>query len=82
MDWILNKKRISNTDLKKKKKSRKNYSKPSLRYCIDCKKVWVISTTGSILFYDHLPTYGLERRTCKACDNRSTETYEHQRRTK
>jgi len=59
-----------------------NYSKPSLRYCINCKKVWVISTTGSILFYDHLPTYGLERRICKACDNRSTETYERQRRTK
>ena len=82
MDWILNKKRTSNTDLKKKKKIRKNYSKPSLRYCINCKKVWVISITGSILFYDHLPTYGLERRICKACNNRSTETYENQRRGK
>ncbi len=74
MDWIINKKRVSDLSLKKRRKVRKNYAKPTLRYCINCKKVWEISTTGSILYYEHLPTYGLDRRICKACNNHKGRT--------
>ena len=79
MDWILNKK---SGNALVKKQSKNTYTKPTLRYCIDCKKVWEISTTGSILFYAHLPTYGLPRKGCKSCKNLSIESYEKQRRTK
>ena len=76
MDWILNKKR--ETGFKPKKQDINTYSKPALRYCMECKKVWEISTAGSILFYNHLPTYKLPRIKCKACRNLSTESYEKQ----
>jgi len=76
MDWILNKKREVNP--KPKKQGINTYAKPTLKYCIKCKKVWEISTTGSILFYKHMPTYGLPRKTCKSCNNLSTDTYEKQ----
>ena len=78
MDWIINKKQINALRPKKKKKVI-NYQKAKLRYCLDCKKVWEISTSGSILFYEHLPTYGLERRNCKSCDNLSIKAYKQQR---
>lgn len=78
MDWIINKKQNNNLRPTKKKKV-KNYQKAKLRYCLDCKKVWEISTSGSILFYEHLPTYGLERRICKSCNNLNTKTYKQQR---
>jgi hypothetical protein len=76
MDWILNKKREVNP--KPKKQGINIYTKPTLKYCLDCKKVWEISTTGSILFYKHMPTYGLTRKTCKSCNNLSTDTYKNQ----
>ena len=76
MDWILNKKRQVNP--KPKKQGINTYVKPTLKYCLNCKKVWEISTTGSILFYKHMPTYGLPRKTCKSCNNLSTDTYEKQ----
>jgi len=49
-----------------------------LKHCLKCKKTWEIGTNGSILFYKHLPTYGLERKTCKGCNNLSIKTYEKQ----
>ena len=51
----------------------------TLKYCLECKKTWEIGTDGGILFYTHLPTYGLERKTCKGCNNLSTESYEKQK---
>ena len=39
----------------------------TLRYCLKCEHVWEISTSGSILYYKHLPTYGLPRKKCKSC---------------
>jgi len=52
--------------------------KATLRYCLECKKVWEIGISGSILFYSHLPTYKLPRKICKACNNLSIDTYEKQ----
>lgn len=77
MDWILDKKQIKeNKDLiKYRRKNPITYSKQTLRYCLDCKKVWEIGTAGTVLFYSHLPTYGLPRRKCKACNNFSIVSY-------
>jgi hypothetical protein len=76
MNWIIDKKPLS----KYKKQGINSYKKETLKYCLECKKVWQISITGSILFYKHLPTYGLTRQTCKACKKLSIKTYEQQRR--
>jgi|TARA_R110000765_G_scaffold62374_2_gene121050 hypothetical protein len=76
MDWILKQKRAN--ALKFKKQGINTYTKPTLRYCLECEKVWEISTTGSILFYRHLPTYKLPRVKCKKCRNLSVESYEKQ----
>ena len=82
MDWIINQKQSHafNHKKSKKKKKRDNYTKIKLRYCLDCKKTWEISTSGSILFYDHLPTYGLQRRICHSCNNLSIKAYKQKRR--
>tara|TARA_R110002110_G_scaffold120534_2_gene295785 strand:+ start:460 stop:726 length:267 start_codon:yes stop_codon:yes gene_type:complete len=81
MDWILNKKtkKEGKSALKIKRRGINTYAKQTLRYCLKCKKVWEISTTGSILFYKHLPTYGLPRKNCKSCNNLSVLSYERQK---
>lgn len=50
-------------------KHQKKYNRESQRlfYCLQCKRVWEISCTGSMLSYSDMPTYKLERKKCRAC---------------
>tara|TARA_R100000995_G_scaffold81597_1_gene54546 strand:- start:268 stop:489 length:222 start_codon:yes stop_codon:yes gene_type:complete len=48
-------------------KPKRNNKKYTLRLCKSCNKTWEIDCTKSIVRYKGLPTYGLERKTCKYC---------------
>lgn len=68
MEWMINK------DLKayvpKKASEKNNYSNEGkkLKFCNRCNMVWEIGITGTLLRYDHMPTYGLKRQDCFRCD--------------
>ena len=67
IEWIVNKDFKS---YKPKKASYKNShirESKRLRYCKKCNMVWEIACTGKILSYDNMPTYKLERKTCRIC---------------
>tara|TARA_S200002703_G_scaffold74486_1_gene64272 strand:+ start:9720 stop:9941 length:222 start_codon:yes stop_codon:yes gene_type:complete len=48
-------------------KPKRNNKKYTLRYCKSCNKTWEISCEKTVVTYEGLPTYGLERETCKYC---------------
>jgi len=69
MDWVI--KILSKPKtLNRKIKNNYNYDQRRLRFCKDCKKVWELTWSKSLLYYDHLPTYGLPRKKCKYCKNK------------
>ena len=61
----------------KQKNNKNKFTKEArrLKYCERCSHTWEISTSGSILFYAHLPTYGCTRKKCAKCKGGSIETY-------
>lgn len=38
-----------------------------LRYCNACSHVWEDGSSGMVLRYSHLPTWGLPRKNCGVC---------------
>ena len=58
------------TKVKKIRSKNKNITYQRLKYCEGCKHVWERSSTGSILYYAHLPTYKLPRITCYKCKSK------------
>ena len=46
-----------------------------LKYCKQCSHTWEIATSGVILFYQHLPTYGCKRKKCKRCKGNNIQAY-------
>ena len=78
MDWIINK-RI-NKELDPKKRYKRKRDTERTKYCTKCKLVWEICLTGKLLFYDHLPTYGLIRKVCNKCQNKRANTYKEEKR--
>ena len=69
MEWVI---RSLNTkkNMTKSKKGAKNYHHAEftkLKFCKNCKKTWERTCTGTILSYNHLPTYGLLRKNCDKC---------------
>ena len=78
MDWIINKKKPKKSDLAQRSDINTKVF-DTLRYCLKCEHVWEIGTSGSILFYKHLPTYGLPRKDCKSCNKLSILSYKRQK---
>jgi hypothetical protein len=68
-DWILGSEaRI----VKRKKKPKEGIQLNTLYLCNLCDSVWEYyyrsaQRNRELLTYKHIPTYGLERRTCKLC---------------
>ena len=79
MDWVV--KLLSRrTDRRYKyvrntKKKSYNTEYKRLKFCESCKTTWEILTTGVIINYNHLPTYGLFRKTCHHCKGVEKKTY-------
>ena len=79
MDWILKTGKKIQVRNKKRKKNVHTKEARRLKYCEKCKRVWEIGFTGSIHSYDHLPTYGLPRKTCKMCLGESGKPYKQRK---
>ena len=66
MEWVI--KAMSNKAVPKKPSTHYKISEEKhLSYCKSCQQVWEKTWARSYLFYRHLPTYGLPRKTCKYC---------------
>jgi|TARA_R110000824_G_scaffold10249_1_gene45365 hypothetical protein len=67
MEWML--KKDFKAYIPKKASQKNNYSSEGrkLKFCNKCKMVWEMGITGTILKYDHMPTYGLKRKDCLKC---------------
>ena len=79
IQWVIDKfsDRTSYSYRPKKRNLRNLHSKEvrRLKNCEECNKTWEISTTGSILFYEHLPTYKMTRKKCKNCEGSDIRAY-------
>jgi len=79
IQWVIDKfsQRPNYSYIPKKSFMRNLHSREArrLKYCKECNKIWEISTTGSILFYEHMPTYGMTRKKCKNCKGIDIRAY-------
>jgi len=61
-----------------KKKSQINNKVYALYLCELCNHIWEISTTGSIIRYNHLPKWGKEKKICKLCKKGHNKPYKEE----
>ena len=50
----------------------------ALYLCELCDHIWEISTTGSIIRYNHLPKWGKEKKICKLCKKGHNKPYKEE----
>tara|TARA_R100001082_G_scaffold106772_1_gene79953 strand:- start:650 stop:1090 length:441 start_codon:yes stop_codon:yes gene_type:complete len=81
MEWVIRSLNIKK-NMTKIRKGAKNYHHAEftkLKFCENCKKTWERTCTGTIALYDHLPTYGLLRKSCDICKKGSNVTYKKEK---
>ena len=74
MQWVID--QLSKRQ-QQSQEGRKLRNTKKLKYCKSCNKQWELITTGVTAYYNHLPTYGLRRKTCINCSGSKNQTYKN-----